>query len=137
MTRARTVGTAAEVVRTFTQEHLIAGGSPTVTRTCVAAVPGGRRVRIETLPDGTRALYSYRTIVAIREPGGAYALTPRRYGPSTDKLLGRVRTAIERQAFTVDGGTMPVTVAVPGRWGGFGPAWHPTGTETLPFILYT
>lgn len=135
--RTRTVGAATEVVENFTTGHLVAGYAGHVTRTPSAPVPGGCRVSLDTQLDGTVALYSYRTIVAIRTPDGAFAITPASYGPSTGKLLGRVRRAILARSFKVDGGTIPVTVAVPGRWGGFGPAWHPTGRETLPFVLYT
>lgn len=117
----RTVGTTAEVVRAFSEGRAL--------RTATAPVPGGCRVTSEPQPDGTTALYSYRTIVAIRLPDGRIAVTPRRYSVTTSRLMGRVARG------TPTGQTVTVATAVPGRWGGFGPAWHPTGTESLPFIV--
>lgn len=139
----RNVGTSLDVVRAFVDAGTNRGGPegpdglPYPNRTGIARVPGGTRVSVELEPDGTLSLYSYRTIVAIKLLDGAFALTPRKYGPSTGKLLGRIRSAIAARYWTVDGGTVPVTVQVPGRHGGYGIPWHSTGYESLPFILYT
>lgn len=136
---SRTYGyTASQVVDRFL------AGKP--GGTAAAPVPGGRRV--ESMPEPHRpgtALYSYRTIVAVREEQGdqvIYALTPRKYGPSTSKLMGRVRAALYSAGYypQVEQDGSPITqgvyTAVPGRWGGFGPAWAPHPFETLPFQVW-
>lgn len=134
----QTIGTADEVLRAF-----VAGEA---LRTRAARVPGGRRVSVDREPDGSLSLYSYRTIVARRLPDGRIAVTPRRYSVTTSKLLGKLTrlvrgdwssasTAIAEAYNDPELTLIEVTVAVPGRWGGYGLPWHPTGRETLPFVV--
>ena len=105
--------------------------------TPAAGVPGGRRVESISNPDTSVDLFSYRTVVARRLGYGAVALTPRRYSVTTSKLMGRVRRALQARGFHPSpGSVVTVEAAVPGRWGGYGPAWHPTGREALPFEVW-
>lgn len=95
-------------------------------RTATAPVPGGHRVN-----SGGVVLFSYRTAVAWRREDGIVEITTRKYSVTTSRMLrgleGALRTAGYRPVAVVVG---MYVVAVPGRWGGFGPAWHPTGYET-------
>lgn len=120
----RNVGTTAQVIDAFLQGKEL--------RTRQAPVPGGYRVNSVPDADGTVSLYSYRTVVAVRLASGEVAITPRKYSRTTSKLLGMLR----RQLGAATGDVVGVRAAVPGRWGGFGPAWHSTGYEYLPFTIF-
>lgn len=121
-----TVGTTYDVVETF------ATGEGHVTRTASAPVPGGCRVSIEG-----PSLYSYRTIQARRLSAERVAVWPGSgLTVTTSKMLGHLRGALMSAGYVPTGTFEPVTWAVPGRWGGFGPAWHATGYETTPFEVW-
>jgi len=126
------VGTSQWVVDRFV------AGDPGWYSTPKAQVPGGVRVFVEQQRDGNIALYSYRTIVALRLTDGSIAITPRRYGPATGKLLGKVRRHLYPTPMTVGGEprSITVTVAIPGRYGGWGIPWASSTHESLPFIVY-
>lgn len=129
------VANAATVVEAFANQGR-------AMRTPACYVPGGHRVRVEEQPDGSLFLYSYRTLVAVRRPDGSFALTTRQYSVSTSKLMGRIERAIRSRSWTPDGGERNPTLlhysaAVPGRHGGYGIPWHPTGVEEPAFVLYT
>jgi len=128
---ARNVGTAPEVVEAFIDAALYPN------RTASAPVPGGCRVSVDQ-ETGRMALRSYRTIVAVRLiTRDAVAVTPRRYTVTTSKMLGRLTRSLHAQGYRPTDETVEVSAAVPGRWGGFGPAWHATGWEVLPFVVWT
>ena len=130
----RNVGTAPKVVEAFINASLYPN------RTASAPVPGGCRVSVEwqTFEPGMAALRSYRTIVAVRLAGrDAVAITPRKYSPTTSKMVGALRRSLAAQGYRQTEETVTVNAAVPGRWGGFGPAWHATGWEALPFAIWT
>lgn len=121
-------GTTQEVVDAF-----IRGEN---ARTPSAPVPGGHRVTSEA-----GELRSYRTVVAVRQDVDGivrFGVTTKKYSVTTSKLLGRVVRSINGAGFghPVTGETVLVEASVPGRWGGFGPAWHPTGVETVPFVVF-
>ena len=109
-----------------------------------APVPGGRRLDAERDPvTGDMLLYSYRTIVAVRrqviaEDGLSerivFALTTKRYSVSTSKVMGQIRRMLYARGFSTHGqGLQAVWTAIPGRWGGFGPAWAASSHESVPF----
>ena len=128
---ARNVGTAPEVVGAFVDAALYPN------RTATAPVPGGCRVSVNH-ETGRMALRSYRTIVAVRLiTRDAVAVTPQRYTVTTSKMLGRLTRSLHAQGYRPTSETLIVDAAVPGRWGGFGPAWHATGHEALPFVVWT
>lgn len=129
---ARSVGTASEVVEAF-----IDAATLYPNRTPSAPVPGGCRVSMEQDANGLN-LYSYRTIVARRLYAiDAVAITPRKYSVTTSKMMGRLTRSLAAQGYRPTDETVIVNAAVPGRWGGFGPAWHATGWEALPFVVWT
>jgi len=128
---ARNVGTAPEVVEAFIDAALYPN------RTASAPVPGGCRVHVMADSEGL-ALRSYLTTVAVRIAGrDAVALTPRRYSVTTSKLMSQLRGELARQGYRETAETVTVNARVPGRWGGYGPAWHATGWEALPFAVWT
>ena len=67
------------------------------------------------------------------------ALTRRRYSVTTSKLMGHLRGALHTAGYALDTTADPVTIraAVPGRWGGYGPAWHATGWTIEQCDVYT
>ena len=114
--------------------------------TSAAGVPGGRRLEAVRDPD-TRdlLLYSYRTIVAARRQVVSddglsetikIAVTPRRYSVATSKVMGKLNRLLVARGYGLTLEEQVVSTAVPGRWGGYGPAWHATGTELLPFSVW-
>lgn len=107
--------------------------------TAAAQVPGGRRLEAVRDPGtGDLLLYSYRTIIAARRRDtGRIAITPRRYSVTTSKVMGKLRRLLEARGYVRTGEVQMVWARVPGRWNGFGPAWHPTGAEHLPFALFS
>jgi hypothetical protein len=106
--------------------------------TAAAQVPGGRRLEAVKDPGtGDLLLYSYRTIVAARRRDtGRIAVTPRRYSVTTSKVMGKLGRLLAARDYITTGEQQPISAAVPGRWGGFGPAWHATGVELVPFTVY-
>jgi hypothetical protein len=102
--------------------------------TAAAHVPGGLRLRSERRLAGM-TLISYATEVAVRGDGFV-AVTPKRYSPSTSKAMSRLAGALNAAGYRETTEVTPVMAKVPGRWGGFGPAWHPTGQEMLPFTIW-
>lgn len=120
-----TVGTASDVVRAFLDNRAM--------RTRVAPVPGGTRVSVDREMDGRLSLYSYRTIVAVRMPDGRVAITGRKYSVTTSELVGHIVAAAYREGYRETGTVEIIRAAVPGRHGGYGIPWHPTGYELLPF----
>lgn len=114
----RTVGTSDQVIEAF-----IAGRH---LRTAAASVPGGCRVT-----SGGVVLFSYRTAVAWRREDGVVEITTRKYSVTTSRMLRALESTLRGAGYrpvAVVAGTN--AAAVPGRWGGFGPAWHATGYET-------
>lgn len=117
-----------------------------VGRTRAEKVPGGRRLTSALAVGGqaqgrTHDLISYRTEVATRfvDPITGlvgFALTPRKYSPTTSKVMSQLRRMLTAAGFEPTGETMSVQTTVPGRWGGYGPAWHATGFEVLPFEVW-
>lgn len=108
-----------------------------------APVPGGRRVDAAHTygPGGALHLYSYATIVAARRPRPhdgvvEIAVTTRRYSVTTSKLMGRLRVALAAAGYEPTSDTALVSAKVPGRWGGFGPAWAPSSHEDLMFQVW-
>lgn len=102
-------------------------------------VPGGRRQRVAVShgEEGAHDLWSYNTIVARRHKGGDISVTPRRYSVTTSKMMGRLQRMMEGEGYSPSGESRTVRgVNVPGRWGGWGPAWHATGFEDLPFVHF-
>lgn len=128
----KTMGlTTGEVVDRF-----IAGQ---VGGTRSAAVPGGRRLTSRLSGFGTIELVSYATVVAVRSmPGRAdsLAVTSRKYSPTTTRMLNRLLAALGRAGFQPTEQAVPIAAKVPGRWGGWGPAWAPSDYETLPFTVW-
>jgi hypothetical protein len=108
--------------------------------TAADKVPGGRRVWSpgpKHEPNGGNVLYSYRTIVAVRNRDGSVALTPKRYSTTTSKLMGKVRRLLVARGYEMSRvERQSVHTAVPGQYGGFGPAWAPSSHETLPFVVW-
>ena len=84
--------------------------------------------------DGT--LYSYRTAVAIRRPDGTFAVTQAKYSQTTSCLVGKLTRALYRAGYREVPPLTTIHAAVPGRWGGFGPAWHATGWEDVPAVIW-
>lgn len=127
MTRPRTVGTADEVIEAFVEGR--------VMRTPIAPVPGGCRLST----DGTK-LYSYRTEIAERDgtyPGPTVYFGLAKYGPTTSKWQNRLIREMQARGYQpMAEGERTLHAAVPGRWGGFGPAWHPTGWEEVPTVTW-
>jgi hypothetical protein len=103
--------------------------------TSAAKVPGGRRVEAIREKAGT-SLYSYRTIVAVNNADGTVAVTPRRYSVTTSKLMGKVQRLLLARGYRPTERTQDVWTAVPGRWGGYGPAWAASSHEALPFVVW-
>lgn len=128
-----TVGTTSEVLESFVAEQGIGANRPHgVTRTASAPVPGGCRVSIEG-PN----LYSYRTVQAVRLSGERVAVWPGSgLTVTTSKLLSHLRGALYHAGYRPTAERYDVTWTVPGRWGGFGPAWHATGYEVTPFEVW-
>ena len=125
------VASAPEVVDAF----LDAAVYPNRTRT--AQVPGGCRVSVEKTASGLE-LSSYRTVVAVRLHGrDAVAVTTQKYTVTTSKLVGRIARELRARGYAPQPETLTIATAVPGRWGGFGPAWHSTGWDSTPFIVWT
>ena len=125
------VASAPEVVDAF----LDAAVYPNRTRT--AQVPGGCRVSVEDTVRGLE-LSSYRTVVAIRLRGrDAVAVTTRRYSVTTSKLIGRIVRDLISRGYQCAPEVLTIATAVPGRWNGFGPAWHATGMDSTPFSIWT
>lgn len=106
--------------------------------TAAADVPGGRRVESKrtVFDNRTHDLYSYRTVQAVRLNDGRIAVTTKKYSRTTTKMVNRLLTRLAIAGYEITGTTIDVQAAVPGRWNGFGLAWHPTGYETLPFVVY-
>ena len=119
-----TVGTTYEVLESY-----VNGGR--VTRTATAQVPGGCRVSIEG-----DTLYSYRTAQAVRLDEHRIAVTLKRYSVTTSKLIRHLEGALFRAGYRPTVAADTIHAAVPGRWGGFGPAWHATGWENVPAVVY-
>ena len=124
-----TVGTASEVIDAFLS------GEP--LRTARAAVPGSCRVNAQA----TGELYSYRTVVATRiEAAGGkalrFAITTRKYSVTTSKLLGQLERALWASGYRPTAELTTIHAAVLGRWGGYGPAWHATGWEDVPAVVW-
>jgi hypothetical protein len=105
--------------------------------TASARVPGGRRLEAIRDPGtGDLLLYSYRTVVASLRRDGAFALTTKTYSRSTSALMSEVRRLLTARGFVKTVEVQNVSTAVPGRWGGFGPAWHATGVDLIPFEVW-
>ena len=118
----RHVGTTDEVVHAFVDGEAM--------RTRAARVPGGCRV------DATGdTLYSYRTQIAYRA-GDVFLVSPRKYSPTTSQHQNALRWALRHAGFEPTDKVVTCAANVPGRWGGFGPAWHATGVENLPFVVW-
>lgn len=106
-------------------------------RTPLTDVPGGCRVSVEDTVRGLE-LSSYRTVVAIRLRGrDAVAVTTRRYSVTTSKLVGRIVRDLISRGYQCAPEVLTIATMVPGRWGGYGPAWHATGTDSTPFTVWT
>jgi len=118
------VGTTEDVLRAF-----LAGQD---MRTTKAQVPGGARVTSEVFEGGITKLYSYRTVVAVNMGDNKVAVTTHKYSVTTSKLVNALKRSLQPSVI----GTTPFDTAVPGRWGGFGPAWHPTGVEVVHFDIF-
>lgn len=101
-----------------------------------APVPGGRRVEAARNVGGRLDLFSYATVVAVRGSDDTVALTPRKYSPSTSKLMSKVRATLLDAGYGPTLDTALVSAKVPGRWGGFGPAWAPSSHEDLLFQVW-
>lgn len=132
----RTMGLpASEVIDRFVRGEV--GG------TAAAVVPGGRRLR-STKHAARRGvtLMSYATEVAFRaedqtRSGEVFvAVTPRRYSPTTSKQMTFLRRALRAAGFVETTETTPALAKVPGRWGGYGPAWAEADYEMLPFVIW-
>lgn len=82
---------------------------------------------------GATDLFSYQTVIARRHKNGDVSVTPRKYSTTTSKAQGRLMRRL-LETHEPSGESRKVRAKVPGRWGGFGPAWHPTGWEDLPFV---
>jgi hypothetical protein len=148
----RKVGTTDEVLAAFIDGREM--------RTGRASVPGGNRLSAET--DYNRPglfLFSYRTEIALRLEDGCIAVTPKKYSRTTAKQLYALIGELQYHGYDVArywdimremaansrrknprevdlGETVSVRANVPGRWGGYGPAWHPTGYDFLPFMVF-
>lgn len=141
----RTIGTASEVVDAFVEGREL--------RTALDQVPGGRRVRSEKI-EGRMVLLSYRTEVAFRSspstiranieaqrigvigargPAEYVDVTTRKYSTTTSRLLGRLRQALMAAGYRPTGNYAQHETEVPGRWGGFGPAWAPSNRQVTEF----
>lgn len=102
------------------------------------AVPGGRRLTSVQAVAGL-TLRSYATEVAVRGTINGeviVAVTPKRYSVSTSKALGRLRRALAAAGWRETSDVTPVMAKVPGRWGGYGPAWAPSSHEMVPFTVW-
>lgn len=126
----RRTGTNEDVMESFLE------GKPAKSR--AAHVPGGRRMRSEgTIEEaGATNLFSYQTVIARRHKEGDISVTPRRYSTTTSKAQGKLQRRMIERGYEPSGESRKVRAKVPGRWGGFGPAWHETGWEDLPFVHY-
>jgi len=81
--------------------------------------------------------YSYNTEIGVRLRGGSFAVTTHKYSVSTTNHTRRLEDALRSAGYVPDDMLIDIETKVPGRWGGFGPAWHPTGYETYPFIVWS
>ena len=118
------VGTTDEVLSAFVRGE--------AKRTAKAPVPGAYRVVSVDVGAGVTHLFSYNTLVAANLGDGRFAVTPKKYSVTTSRLVNQLR----RMLPPVSGETVQARAAVPGRWGGFGPAWHPTGYDILDFLVH-
>lgn len=125
----RTVDTADAVVAAFVAGDAFPARTPTVNA-------GGARSRVSQ--DAGR-LYSYRTAVAHRDrtdAGTAFRLTAARYSVTTDRLMRTLAGTLRRAGYAPAGPAPEGFVAaVPGRWGGAGPAWASDPYPTVPAVL--
>lgn len=137
----RTVADTDAVVRAF-----VAGDTlPSRTATVNA---GGARSRVSQ--DAGR-LYSYRTAVAHRDPTPTdvetartrpirptFRVTTSRYSVTTDRLMRDLAAALRSAGYAPAGpAETGIVAAVPGRWGGAGPAWASDPYPTVPCVLWT
>lgn len=106
-------------------------GTPAKGR--AAKVPGGRRLSAERDSKGGLNLFSYNTLIAHREANGDISVSERRYSTTTSKWQNKLKTLMSIDHYEPTGETRTHEARVPGRWGGWGIPWHPTGWETLPF----
>ena len=130
-------GNSAQVIAAFEKGEAL--------RTPKAPVPGGSRVEAtydevqdpDFGPLRRGVLFSYRTEVAYRPPERDRILvTTKRYSVTTSKLLGHLRRHLARRGWVETQETQEARAAVPGRWGGFGPAWASSPVQTLPFQVW-
>ena len=122
-------GNSAQVIEAFEKGEAL--------RTPKAPVPGGSRVAATFSEPGSRqgVLYSYRTEVAYRNDD-RILVTTKRYSVTTSKMLGHLRGYLVRKGWFVTDEVEFAQAFVPGRWGGFGPAWATSPIETLPFKVW-
>jgi hypothetical protein len=123
------VGSTDQVLSAF-----LAGESP--RQTAAAPVPGGRRLQWRELGGGARELVSYRSVIAEARNGHVYVVT-RTFSHSSVNVLHRLLRLLALEGYVPKESATVIRSAVPGRWGGYGPAWHATGYEDIPTILYT
>lgn len=121
---SKNVGTTDEVLQAFLTGHDM--------RTARAPVPGGARVTSEVFEGDITKLYSYRTLVAVNMGDGKVAVTTSNYSVTTSRLVNALKRRLQPSVV----GNKDYATAVPGRWGGFGPAWHPTGVEDVNFDIF-
>lgn len=81
--------------------------------------------------------YSYCTEVGARLRGGSFAVTTKKYSVSTSNHVRKLEDALRASGYSPEDLTVDIETKVPGRWGGYGPAWHPTGYETYPFTVWS
>lgn len=84
-------------------------------------------------------LYSYGTVIAVRKEIDGKPrifLNTRKYSVTTSKLQTYIFRSLAFAGYRETGEAIEEEAKVPGRWYGAGPAWHPTGWETLPFTEY-
>ena len=81
--------------------------------------------------------YSYRTEIGARLPVGLFAVTTHEYSISTTNHTRKLEQALRDAGYSPGELTVDIETRVPGRHGGYGSAWHPTGFATYPFTVWS
>jgi hypothetical protein len=81
-------------------------------------------------------LNSYCTQIAGRVDENIIIVTTKKYSVSTSSHTNKLKRTLSARGFVPTERFVPVEVKVPGRWGGFGPAWAPSEYEEVQFEIW-